>query len=467
MLRRPRFVLKSWLLTSMFCAVLATTAGSTVSCGPAVAGGAVVSAAIAGISLNKAIERFRDAGTELIARGQASGDLLVTHAGFEIMLATRNLELVMNDQREKLVTELSIERQQSLAALERMVMAAQDTATQMASVATLARLDVREIVSQALPWMDDADFYLESIDGATALHKKEAHTVQVRGIGFGYSVRGAERYSHTRVFVGDRELPAGSLHVVDAHTLKVDIAPNFLEQHFAERATSYVAFRMETTIARKGKFLRAASNKKYEVSIQMMLLPRVAGELRVVQSVPTTVSERITRTLTRNVPRSTTERPFDFHDVMLCAADEKIVSVTYDCNGGGCGWCYPQNRSRVPEGYGPDYVIDGDGRRVTVYRHCDGAQVTIDHFVHIDRSVPGPRLEVSGGSHSLKFGERLEIDLDSRNSDGNYELSGSLVTGHQVRFSNASGPTVPGPVKEIAKVKTGDHYRLVISVGVP
>lgn len=404
-------------------------------------------------SVERVLGAFDTRISALLNKSQNTGDLLIARVALELRIATNNLGLLLDDQRNALIKDLSPEIQNVFSILNSTTEKAERGIADIKRLEEYMNLDVQEILNR-LPFVKDKDFYISSVSPLTLAQKDGGdYLVTVRGIGFGYDE--SDRRYKTRVIVAGKELAATAIARPRQHELVLRLPSDQLVGLFDERKPALAPVKLVTEISKKRVLW--GSWKRYEMAFDLLLFPKLMGEL--------TVSETITvRTLgpeSKEVPVITrvegckTDAPCRPTGNKCVEQNKVIVGVQYDCQGESCGYCF--NSEARGGNYAVNFQVTDNGTCFTWSRFCDGWSPSNFYHYPVTRTYQSQTQERVIGTYPLYLGRPLTVPLDPTNPTCFWRYSAKLRTG-ETGGSNAGivGSVTP-LVRFVGSGKVGDH----------
>lgn len=164
--------------TSLLCAVL------VIACSSAPTGlDDIVLGSVAG----DIVGQVDQSGRGLIQEGERAGSALLTTAGNELEVASKNVLLLLGDQVDATVRDLSEENRKLIAGLLALDKRAAKLSRGAFELEDALALDVRDLVQSTLLGQD-VDFLVQRVDGLTQLENPAggSYRLSVTGLGFGF-----------------------------------------------------------------------------------------------------------------------------------------------------------------------------------------------------------------------------------------------------------------------------------------
>src|SRR5262249_21803871 len=219
-------------------------------------------------------------GNNLIGRASKRGDMVVAHAGSELQLAIANARVMLDEQRQKTIADLTNLQRSTLAALhaeletvERMF----KEGGEVRSLTALRMIEARETVERLREAfrVERAYFHIASVQNLSLAFDDGRHEVEIIGMGIGYP--GQEPHTQVDVLLDGKELPFTNVRRPENNRLKVLIPVAALKSRFADSEVVRVPLTVRSRITPKG-----GKELTYELTLPLLLLPKNAGtfELR-------------------------------------------------------------------------------------------------------------------------------------------------------------------------------------------
>lgn len=466
---------------------------------------AIVAIPLAGFTIGKLLEKFEEVATRLLQRGESTGNALIAKAGDEIHVATQNLGILLDDQREKLFDDLAVEQRGIFIELNKIIEGVSSLGTTVTNVEELAALDLQDLLNR-IPLIESKDFYVRSIGGLTMNYNSGGRTVTLRGLGFGFD--DSNRKYEVSISVAGKDVPLTSFVRPDTFTLQFTVPNDSLESLFQEEAVAHAPVLFKTKISKKGSGADW-TKVEYGINFNLLLLPKKAGWVTLTEMVKTEAvpaGETKTKTAAREFSSCKPDHPCDWNERVCVNDNERIVGVRYDCGGSQCGFCYSlrgrerkaameklkpvceseinetikslsgpikkaveNNKAQFIEAcaanktkgmeYFPDYDLEEGGRCARVYRHCDGEKSTTPIYYIDYRELKAGYEPKTQGPFLISYGKELIVELDPRNKDCSFVVSGKVtVTNQDINLDSATaiGAT---PFRLKGAPKVGDHCR--------
>jgi hypothetical protein len=467
----------------------------------------IATVALGGFLVGDLIKKFQEAASRILFEAQNTGDALMSKFGNQLDVAARNLNYVFTNQQNMFFEQLSVQQQQAFIELNRMIESANNLGNQVATVAELANLDLINFINQ-LPLTKKVKFYVSSINGQTIFLQENDFRLTIRGLGFGFDTD-KQRY-RIKFTVGQSVLPDTSITRSNTHELQISIPNDTVINSFSDTKIAFVPIKFESEIMTKG--LTGWKSEKYHINFNLTLLPKLAGEIRIVESIKERVLDGITKTydLSRTVSGCKPDQPCDWDQEHSVALDERITAVRYDCTG-QCSHSYslrrrelnakreevrPDCETKAQQAYGnptspmgklikisvinscmdaaakgmeymPDFDILNGNRTAKVYRHVDGHNsTTVIH--HIDyQTLIDKYSKLDRGTLQIPFNQPFTIDFDTRNDGCHYEVTGKLVTKQVINITNNTAGNAGNLLIATGAGPFGDHCRVTFVLRTP
>jgi hypothetical protein len=330
------------------------------------------------------------------------------------------------------------------------------------------------VIQNSVPWplsSGKLDFYVSRIEGITQSLQDNDYELMFRGMGFGLS--DSKHSYRVSVIVNGKPISATCLIPTgNNHELLVRIPAEVVKPLFNDSKVVLLP------VILKSDVMSASGTKQYQVAFNIVLLPRSAGVVEFVEKTEKTrLSAKVeTNTLTSVTSQQSLGRkpPFEIKQEWKCAPNQRIVGVRYECPagnlgnpGGIAGFTYNLRRLNGAGERDPDFDLLEDNTKVIVYRSATYHGTTTIHH-HIDYRTFEKYYEASNAVKlPVSFHEQLVIELDPKNTQGEFTLIGKLWTGHKIEIDHTTINNPIGPLKLVGAGRSGDRMKLTFRLEKP
>jgi hypothetical protein len=416
---------------------------------------------VLGGSVEDALDNLMDRSQILTANLASQGDLLGASIAARLEVLVRNAQIVLREDLGQALNRLEPEVEGillQLAAIHDSIDSAQRTALDLSDYLAL---DL-ENTSVIIRGLEKEEFLVRRVDGYVLNAQQGAYRLNLRGLGIGL---GTGRTSSTvRAYVNGRLIPERNLSKVSQNDLAIAVPSVLLSDAFFNDKVARAVLRLEVDVFTKRRILPDSTNS-YSLDIPLLLLPRIGATIK-----PTVVREMtvwdektvLSQPIAHTTPHAKTKHPHIYTHVEAVDQNSKIVTVEYDCTGGGCGWCYnPDYKPGTPHPepmieYSPSFLIRNEGREVLLTRYCDGGPATLKWTV---KYIKKKTVKVEEGLPQLKvgLGKTFEVTLPPGTID--WAFSGRMFSGDKIMAKKGDlGPFL----KREGVEAIGDEQRLVV-----
>jgi hypothetical protein len=479
----------------------------------------IVAVPLAGATVSSLIDKFDEMARRIVRLAGEAGNGMVGRAGEELRLSIANLNILLDDQREKAFEDLDVELQQAFRELNAVIASVNGLSTQVADLEEIGVLDVHVLLSR-MPLVERQSFLVQSVRGYTLLPTRTDHALKIRGIGFGlgdpnqkcaitFNVDGTEVTAQNFVLGPDR------------YTLTIHVPDELVRGRFDVANPRHVPVVFTCKINER-RFFRSVE-RRYDIPFDLVLLPEVPGSIVISQWVRSDaepsgdiLSKPIRVTWNRN--SCTVDHPCIMGGgtaYQKCVADnEQIVGVRYECDG-ACGFatslrrrehaqaiaaatpgCINETaraRNITPEEardriarpriaaiervlfnrciddrthnylYAPDFEIQSDKKCAEGFRRYDAdVPTTITYQVDYQR-LSRRTLMRDSEPIPLKYGQPIVVDLDPSNHPAcSFRASGKVTfTNALIDINQVSGGSAQ-PLKLVSAAEVGGHCQLTL-----
>lgn len=385
------------------------------------------------------------------------GAPLVLKLGNDLRFTVHELDANLNDQKDSVINSLSAAERSALLELSTLRHTLSDSIRGITAFGELSLIDVNGMLPHFLNTKDAA--YVNSVDGLTVSKQDNEYRLIVRGLGLGFD--DVNTPLNTDVYVNGHALPNNCLRVERKHELLVAIpaaligglfqasatvaiplelrySKNQIMQEVAEERIVCVRkcglFRHTCICTTINKPMPEIAVKAHSVQFSMRLLPTAPGTISIEEIIddgynpaPTTKEHEIWAFIYEETAIYKEEWAAPPHHI--------IEGVKYDVlpseAGNPGGLSYNLRRIKGSTEYGPDFEIVDNKTRVFVFRKVSGA--SFKHTVTYRELLP--RKSTVTRTYVLSYGSPLVVSLNAKNADGNYRVSGTLITGEKIEFN--------------------------------
>jgi hypothetical protein len=239
---------------------------------------------LAGAVLDKTgsqlIQELRASGASLIGQGQNAGNALLIRMGNEMSVLADNSARILGDEADKTVRNMSSEFQPLMAAV---VQASTNSKTLKDTAYKFKDSTVLDLRSIFTP-ITGEHFYIQRIEGISQLFKPETdYTVSIWGTGLGIPTNKVR--SSIKISLNGKVLSAEPERV-DAHISTFRIPNNVLKPLYKPKTISTANLEFQIVQDFKPWYAFWWSSNTYKVPVKLALIPKYAGTINVVTTVP-------------------------------------------------------------------------------------------------------------------------------------------------------------------------------------
>jgi hypothetical protein len=270
--QRLRTLIKKFLMVSVFCSSIPITPQ------PAQAQlGEIIGGLVGAYLINKA----KEAAHELLADAENRGNALSARLANELSVAAMNTTLLLGDQLNTQVRNMSRQNVILMVNLFQMTQSAKTMIRDVYKLKDTFILDIRALTAN-VPFSGDP-FYIQRIDGVMQLKKKSDYFMDVYGVGLG-PASGKVR-SSIELKIGDETQQNIYIEQIEANRATMRIPNGTLDSHFDPTAPAFLDISIEVDQEVK-RFFGGWKKSHYSIPLRLTLMPLQAGSVTVTAKIP-------------------------------------------------------------------------------------------------------------------------------------------------------------------------------------
>ena len=240
----------------------------------------IPTAIVGGEVAKSVIDKFEQTASKLLSQANSAGNALLSKAGNELNVASKNASLLLSDQLNTTFDKLSAENQKLLNEIEQFRLTAEKISLGTFDLKDALVIDLKKILGDALPW-SRTDFYVQNIKGAIQLIQNEAdYSLTILGIGFGYNQDGYQS-KISAVYVNDKKINFNE-NKLSGNESQLLLSHSEVNDLAVEKKITQIKARVIVETKRKEGFIfKSWHTKTFDLPITISLLSKRLSNISV------------------------------------------------------------------------------------------------------------------------------------------------------------------------------------------
>lgn len=384
-------------------------------------------------------------------------DALMVRAAMIISVQLRNMEIALDDQRQKFIKDLDNQRRQVFDNLIDLLDQLDAGITSLKELEEKLYLDARAIANQlSFILADEVPFLVTSFDGTVISKRDSPYKFKINGIGFDSEAKTGKKEFTALVYINGKQVPIANL---DNQTKERALIVKIPHDWITFRDSIYTIPAELRVSWKEKKLLLFSRRRNFPYQFNLLVLPIVAGKVRLKEYYSTTSQVKIGSGFDIVYAISETDGFKPVHKGFDVSNDKKITTAERrreaEARQGGCGFCYNPDG-----GYTAKYTISNEGRHIELKANCR-KPCTLTYWVYWDKYETKTNTESKQhDEQKINYGQEIEIVLDELNDKGEYEVVAELDTGHKIHFKSDETSRKNPIFKEVSKSQVGGRWKV-------